>query len=190
MKSWFVYKHTSPSGKVYIGITCKPRPNDRWEGGSGYTGCTYFMHAINKYGWDNIKHDIILDGIDKAQAVYAERYLIRWYKNIGMCYNLTDGGDGVIGMKMPEDAKKKISAANKGLNVGRKRSPETRRKLSKYFSKAIEQLDAVTYDVIAEYESAKQAAILIGHSGKETNIAHVLHGRNNTAFGYAWRFKK
>lgn len=25
-----VYKHTSPNGKVYIGIT-KKKPNDRWE---------------------------------------------------------------------------------------------------------------------------------------------------------------
>ena len=29
MKKWIVYKHTSPSGKVYIGITSNS-PEKRW----------------------------------------------------------------------------------------------------------------------------------------------------------------
>lgn len=35
MKSYTVYKHTSPSGKVYIGITCR-KPEYRWNHGKGY----------------------------------------------------------------------------------------------------------------------------------------------------------
>lgn len=30
-----VYKHTTPSGKVYIGIT-KQKPWQRWNNGNGY----------------------------------------------------------------------------------------------------------------------------------------------------------
>ena len=33
MKSYTVYKHTSPSGKVYIGITCR-KPEYRWNHGN------------------------------------------------------------------------------------------------------------------------------------------------------------
>lgn len=35
MNSYTVYKHTSPSGKVYIGIT-KKKPEYRWNHGRGY----------------------------------------------------------------------------------------------------------------------------------------------------------
>ena len=35
MKNFIVYKHTSPNGKVYIGIT-KQNPKQRWGNGSGY----------------------------------------------------------------------------------------------------------------------------------------------------------
>ena len=32
---WTVYKHTSPSNKVYIGITSR-EPKLRWDNGNGY----------------------------------------------------------------------------------------------------------------------------------------------------------
>ena len=35
-KLYYVYKHTSPSGKVYIGITSKHPPERRWANGNGY----------------------------------------------------------------------------------------------------------------------------------------------------------
>lgn len=31
VKTWIVYKHISPSNKVYVGITSKSNPNDRWN---------------------------------------------------------------------------------------------------------------------------------------------------------------
>nr|DAX47865.1 MAG TPA: intron associated endonuclease [Bacteriophage sp.] len=47
--SFIVYKHTSPSNKVYIGIT-KLNLIKRWQGGKGYINNTYFFRAILKYG--------------------------------------------------------------------------------------------------------------------------------------------
>lgn len=108
---------------------------------------------------------------------------------MNMCYNLTDGGEGISGTKRSEETKRKISRSNKGKNLGKVRSPETRKLLSEIFSKPIQQLDKNTLEIIAEYPSAKQTAIKIGHPGHESNIAHVLHGRCISAFGYVWRFK-
>lgn len=190
MKKWFVYKHTCPNGKVYVGITSKKRLNDRWEKGVGYTGCTYFYHAIKKYGWDNIKHEVILQGIDKEHAVYTEKYLIKWYKIHNICYNITDGGDGTFGKKTSEETKLKIGKANLGKNVGKIRSEDTKKLLARIFSKPILQLDRYTLEIIFEHPSIKQAAINLGHDGHENNIAHVLHGRTPTAFGYKWKFKQ
>ena len=100
----FIYTHTSPSGKVYVGQTVNIKR--RW----GYNGEHYknkkkdgsyiqasFARAIDKYGWDNFKHEIILEGISKSEADYAEKYLIRWYKLHGISYNITEGGEGTLG---------------------------------------------------------------------------------------------
>lgn len=36
-----VYKHTTPSGKVYVGIT-KQKPEQRWDNGNGYKKNEHF----------------------------------------------------------------------------------------------------------------------------------------------------
>ena len=135
-RTWFVYRHTSPRGKVYIGITSKPRPELRWANGTGYTGHTYFKRAIEKYGWDNIKHEIVLSGISKEGAIYTERYLIRWYKMHNLSYNITNGGEGHSG-EVTQVTRDKISKAITGI----KRSSITKKKLAERFSKPVLQLD-------------------------------------------------
>ena len=63
-KKFCVYRHIFPNGKSYIGITSK-KPNQRWENGKGYskTGQNAIYNAIKKYGWDNIKHEILFDNL-------------------------------------------------------------------------------------------------------------------------------
>lgn len=94
---WTVYRHTSPSGKTYIGVTSN-KPEYRWSGGKGYRSCTAFNKAIDKYGWDNIKHEIIAENLSKEDAFKKEKELIAFYKKIGISYNITDGGEGIIGV--------------------------------------------------------------------------------------------
>lgn len=93
-KDYCVYKHTAPNGKVYIGITCQ-NPLIRWANGLGYSRNGYFTNAIVKYGWDNIKHEILFDGLTKEDACQKEIELIAHYKsNIAdFGYNLSSGGE-------------------------------------------------------------------------------------------------
>lgn len=96
MWKYIVYKHTSPSGKVYIGITHQ-KPIERWlTDGSGYKRHPPFYNAILKYGWDNFKHEVLLENRSESEAKYAERYLIKWYKLHNICYNVSDGGDYIM----------------------------------------------------------------------------------------------
>lgn len=98
---YLVYRHTSPSGKVYIGITCQSAKK-RWQNGKGYTknNQPYFNAAILKYGWNNFKHEILLKDRTESEAKYAERYLIKWYKLHNISYNITDGGEGMLGHRV------------------------------------------------------------------------------------------
>lgn len=145
-----VYKHTTPSGKVYIGITCQ-KPYERWENGKGYKRNHYFYSAIKKYGWENIKHEILFSNLTKEEAEAKEIELISFYDsaNKEKGYNLRQGGSltsfsedviekmrlSHIGKKLPEEQKRKISAALKGRKtskgmLGRKHTEETRQKMS------------------------------------------------------------
>ena len=61
-KPYTLYEHIFPDGKRYIGITCQA-VNARWKKGLGYETQSKVYEAIQKYGWDNIQHLILVSGI-------------------------------------------------------------------------------------------------------------------------------
>ena len=84
--SYIVYKHTSPSSKVYIGIT-RFDPKYRWlNNGRGYKTQTTFFNAIIKYGWINFKHEILYKNLSEEQALDKEEELIQQYKSYDRRY--------------------------------------------------------------------------------------------------------
>lgn len=92
-ENYCLYKHTGPTGLVYIGIT-KQRLEDRWKNGKGYIDCPKFFHAIQKYGWDAFTHEVIAEGLTKAKAEALEiEYIARYKSNQkGFGYNIAAGG--------------------------------------------------------------------------------------------------
>lgn len=77
VKTWIVYKHVSPSNKVYVGITSQSNIKRRWFRGSGYNRCPIFMKAILKYGWDNIKHQSCLQILQKQELKTWRKIIIK-----------------------------------------------------------------------------------------------------------------
>jgi predicted GIY-YIG superfamily endonuclease len=109
MGEYLVYMHRCPNGKVYIGITsCSP--NVRWKDGYGYKEHKKFYHDIIKYGWDNIQHLILFDGLSMNEALEKEKELIAKYnacdENFG--YNIKEGGQaGPIKVDNPQKREKR-----------------------------------------------------------------------------------
>ena len=95
-KNYCVYVHEFPNGKRYVGITGTD-PEKRFIGGTGYKNQPKVYRAIEKYGWGNINHRIIISGITKEQAQGLERYLIGELNTIEDGYNVATGGDRVNG---------------------------------------------------------------------------------------------
>lgn len=118
---YVVYMHTSPSNKRYIGITSQ-NPERRWrKNGYGYKDHLYFWRAIQKYGWDNFKHDILFTGLTKDEAEQKEVELIAYYhsNNVNFGYNMSIGGEsGSKGYKYTDEQKKRMSDVHKGERNG------------------------------------------------------------------------
>lgn len=98
---WTVYVHVVPktlSGydwdKYYVGITSQTT-YERW-GKNGYRyKNSYFKKAINKYGWNNMQHEIIAEHLTEDEAKNMEITLISILKSNDKIYgyNITKGGD-------------------------------------------------------------------------------------------------
>lgn len=140
-RNYKLYVHIAPNGKKYYGIT-KQKPERRWANGKGYEGNQYFTRAIDKYGWSNIQHIVLHEGLDKEEAGELEQYMIQWYDtaNRHYGYNISLGGEN---SSPTEETKRKMSKAKKGAKnpnygkygekhhcYGKPLSEETKRKLS------------------------------------------------------------
>ena len=123
-KQWCVYMHINLiNGKRYIGITSKSPPNKRWgKDGRKYKSNVYFWRAIQKYGWDNFEHRIVLQNVTLEYANKVERCLIKAYNCMTPNgYNLTGGGDGTLKHTLSEESKQKmIKSIKDGFASGRK----------------------------------------------------------------------
>lgn len=167
-KKWCVYKHTAPNGKVYIGITSQS-PNRRWREGDGYKNNIYFYRAIQKYGWNNIRHEIIEKFLTEEQANLREIYYINQLNsnNPKYGYNIRNGGNAG---KLSEETKSKLS------NIAQNRTIEPR-------NVPIYMLDT-NCNILREFISIKEAEKEIGI--KAQHIYDSLCKLNNYANGYYW----
>lgn len=115
------------NGKCYIGqsIKLRSRIKDHLRNAKNMTLDLPIYRAINKYGFHNFTVDIIesfipdpkmstkdlIKKLDDLEIYYIDKY--KAYEN---GYNCTKGGDfGVLGLKMTEEQKKKVSNNTKEL---------------------------------------------------------------------------
>lgn len=114
-RNYCVYIHTNKiNGKKYVGQTGQV-PKNRWgNNGVNYKDSPYFYHAIQKYGWDNFEHEIIVDNLTRQEACNLEIELIKEFDTMNEThgYNLCGGGKGA---KHSEQSRKKISESRKGI---------------------------------------------------------------------------
>ena len=85
---FMVYMLTFPNGKKYIGIT--NNTERRWSNnGKGYKQNQKMYDAIQLYGWNNVKKEILLRGLNYREAIGQETKLIHSNNTIADGYNRT-----------------------------------------------------------------------------------------------------
>jgi group I intron endonuclease len=122
MNNYVIYKHTSPSGKSYIGQT--NNYNKRCSAHRRTSSCRGFSFAIKKYGWDNFQHEILMEGLSLEEANHWEPVLIADHNTlVPNGYNLMTGG---MNSSHSADTRSKISESKRGTT----HSDESRAKMS------------------------------------------------------------
>lgn len=187
-----VYQHIFPNGKRYIGVT-RNSVHKRW-GYKGYNYRSQFVgRAIEKYGWDNIEHDIFCVCETKEQAEKVEHFLVSHFDTMNPehGYNVLPGGDvsvndatpemryklgnGNRGRKHTDEEKQKISEGCKRAfnrpesngHIGRKASEETRKKMRKAHSGMAKAVECYTVsgEFVSQFRTINEAAEFLGCRG-------------------------
>lgn len=204
---YFLYLHTAPNGKHYVGITRQKSPEVRWDRGNGYKHNQHFSRAIEKYGWDNIEHRVLYSGLTETDAVQLERKLIGLYctDNPKSGYNKTSGGER--GKQMSRETREKIGVALKRIYAtrdssmkGKQHSAEAIKKMrttphalkgaNNPRSKRVVQRD-LSGEVIKVWGSCWEA--IFGFTTRPIYpIKDCCQGRRSTnvLMGYSWEYQE
>ena len=206
----YLYRHIrlDKNEPFYIGIGTKLNKHNTLKGTCVRAFCKFDRGDI----WKKIskktgyKIEIIMESKNYEFIKQKEIEFIKVYgrKNLGtgILANLTDGGDGTIGIEFSQERKDKISKANKGnkFALGSIRSEEFRKniglRVSKFFqnkenrerfrkmrSVPIVSENNTTKEIIF-HESTKKAS-------KELNVTEkciYLFLKNKSTFGKGYKF--
>lgn len=180
------------NNKIYIGETVKSDYNERFyeHKNKAIRGENmYFYKAIRKYGWDSFDKIIlyqteVLTNTDENKKVLndlvndKEAYYINHFDttNHKKGYNITSGGDGIVGYKHSEETKKLFSEQRSG------------NKHWKYGTKniggdVILQFD-LDFNLLNKFPSMSEAARELNCNAN--NISCCCNNKIDTYKGFIW----
>ena len=204
--------HTTPSNKVYVGITGR-KPNERWQNGKGYSDNIHFSRAIKKYGWENIKHEIIADGLTREQASELEKIYIALYNCMRMKekYSTKEGKEEASKRSLKswsnKEFKSKMTAIRKEIwqreeyrsKISASRTEENKRRwgadgdlrkrMTGANSPVARPVEQYTLEglYVKTYPSQADAKRALGIE-KGYHISSCASGKRKTAYGFKWKY--
>jgi len=104
-----IYKATNKiNGKSYIGFDSNwPRRKKHHEGAFG--NCVLFSRAMKKYGKEAFEWNILYQSKEMEHTLKVmEPHFIEEYETFTEGYNLTKGGEGIVGLVHSYETKEKI----------------------------------------------------------------------------------
>lgn len=181
MKTFIVYLATNVlNGKRYIGATSRGiamRKRKHFQDARAKRpGCRVFNAAIRKYGADAFEWSVIATASSFDEMMREE---VRLIEELKPEYNITAGGQGMIGLVRTREWMEKTSRALKG----RKHPPELVERM-RHYSKERLFKSVVCLNDGRFFRSHKEAALFYG-IGKR-RIGEVTSGREISCDGYSF----
>lgn len=200
MEIGYIYELVFPNNKKYIGQTVNYKRRfleyiSHFTSGRLESKQPKLYKAINKYGWNNIIKNIVIelkaDSLENLQQLMNNEEIFYIIENncIDNGYNICLGGNqGRLGVKTSDETKKRQRNAW---------TPELRKKLSdKYKGRrvgnAVNIIAVLRYSLdgefICEYDSISAAARDVG--GHCSGISNVCYEKLKYSCNSIWKFKK
>ncbi len=143
----YIYKITSPNGKIYIGQTINKHNRKRIYKSGFFKSQTKLWNSCEKHNWNPSETFEIIEeclcGKSKSNLNEREIYWIEFYDSFESGLNCSKGGEGNLGRKWSEESRRKASLSKMGKTtpedvklkisgslLGCKRSEETKEKYS------------------------------------------------------------
>lgn len=155
-RTYYIYIHTCPNYWTYVGMSLTPK--QRWNNGEGYKENKRFYEAIKKFGWDNIKHEIVAETKSKWIAEKIERTLITHFKIKKRSFNETNIENILL------------------ENRSTRKTP----------LKKVGQYDKKNGEKIGEFNSIREARDFTGIP--EQGIRATCLNKTKTSGGYIWKY--
>jgi group I intron endonuclease len=202
-----IYKITNPKGKIYIGQSTNIENRKIYYMYLKSKSQPKIYESIKKYGWGQHRFDIIeecsIDMLDLKEEEYKTKYVEEFGWGTTLFCRLKDGKGG---FDSPETKQKK-SLAHMGKPKSESHKQNMRKPKPEGFGNKISQRDFTWNGILQEsIINAKSTPILQydlnGNFIKEWStiseplklgfgdVDAALRGRQRTAGGYIWKFKK
>lgn len=214
-KTGVIYMYVSPSNKVYIGKTVREKQRKIEHRTKTINSKTYFGKALKKYGYESFEYWVLFrfktNKIDKLNKVleWLERKCIQFYMSnySEFGYNLTKGGDGVLGFKHSEETKQYLSKCSKdfmshkehrdaltGRPKGSIMSEKTKELLKNHPTIVAKSKQVNQYDMnnllINNFKSISDAARSLHNDAtfktKSNRISEVCSGKSKSYQNFIW----
>lgn len=177
------------NGKLYIGKTTElysRRYNEHKYNAFSKQIKTYFYNALRKYSWEEFNRYVIYQTEECSSLLIVneiickkEIFYIDMFRSDSpeFGYNLTKGGDGIVGYKFSEEQRKNMSKARQGKlhpNFGN---------FNNSTSIAVLQFD-LEYNLVNKWSSMSEIERQLGY--KSNNISRCCSNLLCTYKGYIW----
>jgi len=115
--------------KRYVGFTTNFEA--RVSAHKKLSGRKYYLHrAMKKYGGENFKFEVIYQSKDVDHCLKVmEPYFIEKFNTYNDGYNLTLGGEGAVGLDVPEHTRIAVGNANRKRNWTEKSKKQLRQRM-------------------------------------------------------------
>lgn len=188
-----IYMHINKiNNKVYVGQT-RQDPKKRWgKDGQNYQGSPHFYSAIQKYGWDNFEHQILLTDLTQEEADEKEKYYISLFHstdpNYG--YNISAGGKSIPSDTCIQGHTSRWANPEARLEYGKKMKEYYKNLSKEDFQKIQEKKRGANHPrakgVICKetgmvFGSIREAARWCGMEKSASNITAQIHGARKSA---------
>lgn len=204
MTKIYTLEHPITKEVRYVGKTSKRLKDRYWNHISCFYNNSYKDNWIKSLLNQGLRPVIKELDICEDDGNALETYWIAQFRAWGFkLTNLTDGGEGTVGIKRSEEYTKRMSEIHKGkvlseetrekirlANIGKTLSDEHKAKIGLSSIgrglKAVKQYDKITGELIREYDSAELASKSTGII--RSAITNCCNGFSKSSGGYLWRY--